>query len=134
MFSPAVDFLGEEELQVYESAARLKGGKSQFVHVAVYNPTSEDVFLKKGTVLGHVSEVNTVIQFPVKSDSKIAMTNSVEVDGDDDDEDEEGSWEDHLDLSGLTEEEFSEAKQMLLEEHVECACQEIYTIYVTYEG
>ena len=115
-FSPAADFLGEQELQLYESAARLKGGKSQFINVAVYNPTSEDVFMKKGTVLGHVSEVNTVIQFPVQKEAKVAKVDSVEKDGEDDDE-EVGSWEDQLDLSGLTEEEFLEAKQMLLEEH-----------------
>ena len=72
--------------------------------------------MKKGTVLGHVSEVNTVIQFPVQGDSKVAKVDSVEVDGEDDEEDG-GSWEDQLDLSGLTEEEFLEAKQMLLEEH-----------------
>ena len=35
----------------------------------------------------------------------------------DEEEEEEGSWEDKLDLSGLSEDEFQEAKQMLLEEH-----------------
>ena len=36
---------------------------------------------------------------------------------DEEDDEEEKSWEEHLDLSGLTEEQFAEAKQLLLEEH-----------------
>ena len=113
LFSPAAEFLGEHELVVYESAAHLKRGKSQFINVAVYNPTSEEMFLKKGTVLGCVSEVNTIIQFPAEEEKK-AKVESVEVE---EDEEDEESWEDCFDLSGLSEEEFEEAKQMLLEEH-----------------
>ena len=109
-------------------AATLKIGKSHSVSVAIYNPTSQEMFIKKGTVVGNVSEVNTVIQLPMKKEEKVSAkregrgvsTNEIGVvDNFDDEEDdeEEKSWEEHLDLSGLTEEQFAEAKQLLLEEH-----------------
>ena len=117
LFLPAANFLGEEELVVHESAARLKGGKSQFINVAVYNPTSEEIILKKGTVLGNVSDVNTVIQFPVKKENVSEGVKVESVDVEVEGEEEEYFWEDQLDLSGLSEEEYHEAKEMLLEEH-----------------
>ena len=100
LFSPAAEFLGESELIIYEATEKLKGGKSQFISVIISNPSSEDLHLKKGTVLGHVSDVNTVIQFPVGRPSKrMVSSNSVGVEyASDEEEETETAWEDNLDL------------------------------------
>ena len=115
LFSPAAEFLGENELIVYEAAEKLKRGKSHFINVAIYNPTNEEMHLKKGTVLGFVSDVNTIIQFPSqkKEEGEEAKVESVGVEN----EGEEKPWDEDLDLSGLTEEELQEAKEMLFGEH-----------------
>ena len=48
LFDPLVEFTGESDLILYESTGVLKRGKTQFVEVGIYNPTSSDIFLKKG--------------------------------------------------------------------------------------
>ena len=119
LFAPAAQFLGEHELVIYEATERLKGGKSQFISVVVCNPTSQELYLKKGTILGNVSDINTVIQFPARDHSRReVLSNSVGVDyASDEEEEAEKLWEEQLDLSGLSEDEFREAKEMLLAEH-----------------
>ena len=71
LFDPLFEFAGDSDLIVYESTGVLKRGKTQFVEVGIYNPTASEIFLKKGTVLGHVVDVATVIRFPmsVRGDS-----------------------------------------------------------------
>ena len=119
LFSPAAEFLGEQDLIIYETTEKLKGGKSQFVTVVVSNPTSHELHLKKGTVVGSVSDVNTIIQFPAKErKQEVVQSNSVGVDyASDEDTVEEKPWYENLDLSELSEEEAEEALEMLLEEH-----------------
>ncbi len=116
LFSPAAEFLGENDLVVYEAAETLKRGKSHFINVAIHNPSDAEIYLKKGTILGFVSDVNTIIQFPMenKKNGEKARVESVDVEGE-----EDTPWmniDDDLELSDLTEEEFQEAKEMLLGE------------------
>ena len=79
LFSPLTEYMAEGDLIVYESTGKLKRGKSQFINVAIYNPTSKVIVLKKGTVVGNVIEVNTIIQFPLLSEIGKVEINSVGV-------------------------------------------------------
>ena len=48
VFQPLVEFMGDSELTAYESVGTITRGKSQFVNIAVYNPSPNEVFLKQG--------------------------------------------------------------------------------------
>ena len=65
LFQPLVEFMGESDLIIYESTETLKQGKSQFINVAIYNPSPHEKFLKQGTEVGHVIDITAVIYFPV---------------------------------------------------------------------
>ena len=103
MFSPQVEFTGENNVIVYESTGILKRGKSTHsLNVGIYNPTSQDVLLNKGTVLGAVLDISMVIRFPSSYEGKIeAKINSVEK-GEDS---ESKSWFEQIDLTHLNDEQ-----------------------------
>ena len=108
--SPLTEYMAEGDLMVYESTGKLKRGKSQFV--AIYNPTSKEIFLKKGTVVGNVIEVNTLIQFPLLSEIGKMEINSVGVE----ETKVEKPWHEQIDLSHLNVKERKQVQKLLMEE------------------
>ena len=117
LFDPLVEFAGGSDLIVYESTGVLKRGKTQFVEVGIYNPTSNDIFLKKGTILGHVVGISAVIRFPISvgggSDGVTARVSSVKAEAD---EGEVVSGLDRIDLSHLSDKQRKMAREAWAEE------------------
>ena len=116
LFSPFVEFMGDNDIIVYESTGTLKRGKSKFVNVAIYNPTPHEIFLKQGSVLGNIIDINSVIHFPIlaeKNDDVNINTIGVEmkesVDGDE--------WFENIDISHLGEDEKKCVEKLLRENH-----------------
>ena len=115
LFSPLAEYLGELDLIVYESTGKLKRGKSQFISVAIYNPTSTEIFLNKGTVLGNVLNVNTIIQFPVLDQEDDVKVNSVGVE---ETKPENGkSWFEQIDLSHLNDKNRKNVTKLLIDQN-----------------
>jgi hypothetical protein len=110
LFQPLIEFEGENDLIVYESMDVLKWGKSHNINVGVYNPTSEEIVLRKGTILGSVFDISMAINLPSSSLEDIAQVNSVEVETPEEPE----AWFDQVDLKHLDEEKRDAMKKTLL--------------------
>ena len=113
LFSPLTEYMAEGDLIVYESTGKLKRGKSQFINVAIYNPISKEIFLKKDTVVGNVIEVNTIIQFPLLSEIGKVEINPVGVE----ETKVEKPWHEQIDLSHLNVKERKQVQKRLMEEN-----------------
>ena len=64
VFSPLEELCVETELVIFDSTELLKS-RRKFVEVMIYNPTSSEIRLKKGTVLGQVSDAAAAYTLPV---------------------------------------------------------------------
>ena len=80
LFSPLIQFEGEHDLIVYDSTTALKPGKAQSVNVGVYNPTSQEVVLNKGTIVGSIYDISLAVHLPYSSPETRAQIDLVEVD------------------------------------------------------
>ena len=83
VFSPFEEDCVVSELVAFESTSLLKSRK-KFVDVVVYNPTKQDIVLKKGTSLGQVSNVSSAFTLPIKLKTVEVNQIGVEVEDDDD--------------------------------------------------
>ena len=64
VFSPFEEISLESELIIFESTELLKC-RTKFVEILVYNPTSHKIVLKKGTLMGQVSNVTSAFSLPI---------------------------------------------------------------------
>ena len=76
VFSPFEEISLESELIILESTELLKC-RTKFVDILVYNPTSHKVVLKKGTLMGQVSNVASAFSLPIIE--KNISVNKIEV-------------------------------------------------------
>ena len=114
LFSPLMEFEGERDLIVYDSTTVLKHGKSLAVNVGIYNPTSREIVLNKGSVLGSLYDVSLVVHLPSSPSTTTAQVNAMEVQNEDENPD---AWFDQIDLSHLDDEQGAEMKETLLKLH-----------------
>ena len=107
LFTPFEEFCVENELVTFESTEKLKTHK-KFVDVGIYNPTSREISIAKGTVLGTLTDVAAAFPLPlVSKESTVGEINEIQVDG---------KSEMKFDLDHLSEGEKKEALEMLREE------------------
>ena len=116
LFQPLFQFMGDNDLIIYEATGTLIRGKSQFVNIAIYNPSPHDKFLKKGTEIGHILDISSIIYFPILSEEKTNVANvnklgvnTIEV--------ENVPWFQNIDLSHLGEVEKKKVTKLLQENH-----------------
>ena len=81
IFSPNEQFVNENELITFESTEILKNGK-KCIKIMVYNPTTHNIFVKKGTLMGQVSDVAAAFTLPVFPEKEITL-NEIGVECDD---------------------------------------------------
>ena len=81
VFTPLEEMCVESELIVFESTELLKT-RRKFVDIMVYNPTSHDIILKKGSLMGQVSNVASAFTLPMMQ--KNASVSEMEVNKDTD--------------------------------------------------
>ena len=115
LFSPLIQFEGEHDLIIYDSTVALKRGKSQCLNVGVYNPTSREITLSKGTVVGALHDISMVVHLPSSQVEAQAQINSVEVNMESDNPNE---WLEQIDLSHLDNEKQSEMTETLQKLHM----------------
>ena len=113
LFSPLIQYEGEDDLIVYESTAVLKWGKAQFINIGIYNPTSRDIFVNKGSVMGSIVDVSMVIRFPLTPPSEVEV-NSVDA-GTEAEPPNPDAWIDKIDMSHLEEERREQLRSTLLD-------------------
>ena len=66
LFSLSLELEGESELLTYETTGTVKKGKQVKLKIGIYNQSSKDIFLKKGTNLGDISEVSWALRLPAR--------------------------------------------------------------------
>ena len=64
LFSPFEEMCVESELVVFESPIMLKRSR-KLIEVHVYNPSENKIVVKKGTVMGQVSDVASAVTLPI---------------------------------------------------------------------
>ena len=79
MFAPHEELCVEGELVIFESVEVLKS-RRKFVDIMVYNPSKQKLFLKKGKVMGEVSNAAAAYTLPIlqKKVSVEAVTTGTE--------------------------------------------------------
>ena len=66
LFSLSLELEGESKLLTYETTGTVKRGKQVKLKIGIYNQSSKDIFLKKGTNLGDISEVSWALRLPAR--------------------------------------------------------------------
>ena len=116
LFQPLFQFMGDNDLIIYEATETLIRGKSQFVNIAIYNPSPDEKFLKKGTEIGHILDISSIIYFPILPEEKknVANVDKLEIKAI---EVEDVEWLKNVDLSHLGEVEKKKVTKLLQENH-----------------
>ena len=111
VFSPLEEMCVENELVAFESTEILKPGR-KYVEVMVYNPTKSKMVLKKGMLLGQISDAAAAYTLPILERQKHVVVNDVEVE----DEVEDERRIDKVDLENLEPKQREEVIELLNEE------------------
>ena len=111
VFAPLEELCVESELVAFDSTEILKPGR-KYIDVMVYNPTKSKMVLKKGMLLGQVSDAAAAYTLPILEKQKPVAVNNVEVEADAEVE----RRIDQIDLDNLTSEEKEEVLELLTEE------------------
>ena len=109
LFSPLEEFYVESELVIFETTEKLKK-RTKFIDVVIYNPTSCEIVINAGTVLGVVSDVAAAFPLPcILREKENCQINEINVDKGKDPEVK-------FDLKHLLSDEKDIALKMLMEE------------------
>ena len=81
VFAPLEELCVESELVAFDSTEILKPGR-KYIDVMVYNPTKSKMVLKKGMLLGQVSDAAAAYTLPILEKQKPVAVNNVEVEAD----------------------------------------------------
>ena len=111
VFAPFEERCVEDELVIFESTEILKSRK-KFVNAMVYNPTRQKIVLKKGEVIGQVSDVAAAYTLPIRTKAGASL-NEIKVGGGN--KGFEEMLED-LNLDNLNELQKEEVKELLTKE------------------
>ena len=111
VFLPLEEMCVESDLVVFDSTEILKPGR-KFIEVMLYNPTRSRMNLKKGMLLGQVSDAAAAYTLPILQKQKSVAVNEVEVG----EEVEDKRRLDQIDLDNLTPDQKKEVMELLTEE------------------
>ena len=111
IFSPATENSLIDEIMIFESTEKLNRRKKS-LDIWVYNPSASDVTLRKGTLMGEVSEATATFQLPENWGPVEAYVNGVNVTEGDENVEEEIK----IDLEHLDNEKREKVLGMLKEE------------------
>ena len=78
MFSPFEEMCVENELVLFETIDVMKNGR-KFIDIFVYNPSSIEIVLQKGKVMGKVCDVSAAFTLPIFPAEKEMRTETNEI-------------------------------------------------------
>ena len=124
LFKPEIQNNVDDDLSFSEGLSRIRRGRTQYVFVEVINPTTKNIVLKKGEIIGELCSISAVIPMKfeyckpeidkmVSSEVKVSSINSVEnleiLNG-------KNKWLPNVDLSHLNDEQKVLMEELLSEE------------------
>ena len=81
IFSPFEEMMSESDLIIFESIEILKKNKKN-IEIIVYNPSSRQIIIKKGTSMGKISDISAAFTIPLIKKENISV-NEIEVENTD---------------------------------------------------
>ena len=112
LFSPFEELCLESDLVIFDKPEIIKMGK-KLIDIVVYNPSSTEILVSKGTVMGQVSDVASAYTLPIFSESQSTTdVNEIKIG----DESDSANFNPQFDLSHLDAKEKEISLQMLNEE------------------